>query len=364
MPLKLANNATSRLAGALSASSTTLGVVPGDGAKFPTLAAGDWFPLTIVKTDGSLEIVKCTARTIDSFTVLRAQEGTPATDFASGDRVELRLTKAVVDELQTKTAEAASAASGASSAAASAQTAANASLKKASNLSDVADASTARNNLGLGTAATKNVTANFIDTTAGAVLKVGDFGIGVIGDGTPSLADCNSVASSGIFRITPTTANAPMQYGTLFQQLYDATNKVQIASSITGEDVFFRKLQGASWTTWAKFVHLNNINQVLNAPGNAPIFAVRAWCSFTTTGTVSGGGNISSVVRNGKGDYTVNFNVAMPSANYALNITPVTNSDVAMVVRGVLSKTNTSVRFIVGGTSAALDTAVNVMVIA
>lgn len=97
MPLKIANNAVSRLSASLSAASTTLGVMPGDGAKFPALAAGDWFPLTIVKTDGTLEIVKATARTIDTFTVVRAQEGTSATDFSAGDRVELRLTAATLD---------------------------------------------------------------------------------------------------------------------------------------------------------------------------------------------------------------------------------------------------------------------------
>lgn len=97
MPTKIANNAVSRLSASLSAASTTLSIMPGDGAKFPTLAAGDWCPLTIVKTDGTLEVVKATARASDTFTVIRAQEGTAATDFAAGDRVELRLTAATLD---------------------------------------------------------------------------------------------------------------------------------------------------------------------------------------------------------------------------------------------------------------------------
>lgn len=100
MPLKIANNAASRLAGALGSASTTLAVVPGDGAKFPVIAAGDWFPMTIVKADGTLEIVKCTARNADTFTIVRAQEGTKAAAFSASDRVELRLTKAAFEEVQ------------------------------------------------------------------------------------------------------------------------------------------------------------------------------------------------------------------------------------------------------------------------
>lgn len=99
MPMKFANNAVSKLAGAITTSSTSFSVTPGDGAKFPTLTAGDWFPLTLVKSDGTLEIVRCTARATDVFTITRAQEGTAASAFSSGDRVELRATAAVFDAL-------------------------------------------------------------------------------------------------------------------------------------------------------------------------------------------------------------------------------------------------------------------------
>lgn len=102
MPLKLANNAVSRLSASLSAASTTLGVMPGDGAKFPALSAGDWCPLTIIKADGTLEIVRATARSSDTFTVVRAQEGTTATDFSAGDRVELRMTKGAVNDIEQR----------------------------------------------------------------------------------------------------------------------------------------------------------------------------------------------------------------------------------------------------------------------
>jgi len=62
----------------------------------------------------------------------------------------------------------------------------------------------------------------------------------------------------------------------------------------------------------------------LNASGDAPTYACRAWVNFdgTLTGPISprGSGNVSSVTKNGTGDYTVNFTTAMQDANYSGNI--------------------------------------------
>lgn len=97
MALILGNNCTARLANALNSSATTLVVGAGEGVKFPALGAGDWHPLTVTKVSGGitvLEIMRVTARTNDAFTVVRAQEGTVASEFSAGDRVELRFTAA------------------------------------------------------------------------------------------------------------------------------------------------------------------------------------------------------------------------------------------------------------------------------
>ena len=58
----------------------------------------------------------------------------------------------------------------------------------------------------------------------------------------------------------------------------------------------------------------------LNATGDAPIYACRAWVNFNGTGTVAirASGNVSSITDNGVGDYTVNFTTAMQDANYAI----------------------------------------------
>lgn len=97
MAVLLKNNAVSRLAASITTGATTLSVTAGDGAKFPSPAGGDWFPLTIIKSDGTLEILSCTGRSGDVLTVTRAQEGTAALAFNSGDRAELRVTAAALN---------------------------------------------------------------------------------------------------------------------------------------------------------------------------------------------------------------------------------------------------------------------------
>ena len=87
-----ANNATGKLGGDVTTSSTTLILQTGNGALFPSPTAGDYFPITVVKADGTLEIMKCTARSVDILTVMRSQEGTTAKAFSIGDRVSLRVT--------------------------------------------------------------------------------------------------------------------------------------------------------------------------------------------------------------------------------------------------------------------------------
>lgn len=99
MTLKLRNNAVSRLASSLAVGDTALVVSDGTGAKFPAIVAGEWFPITVIRESGALEIMRCTARTLDTMTVVRAQEGTAALTFNAGDRVELRFTAGTFEVL-------------------------------------------------------------------------------------------------------------------------------------------------------------------------------------------------------------------------------------------------------------------------
>lgn len=97
--LKLANNASSLLASQINTAATTLSLQAGGGALFPTLAAGEWFPVVVVDPSGNREIMRCTARSGDTLTVIRAQEGTAARSFDPGARVDLRLTAAALADI-------------------------------------------------------------------------------------------------------------------------------------------------------------------------------------------------------------------------------------------------------------------------
>lgn len=99
MALKFANNAATTLAAGIASGATSITVATGAGALFPTLAAGDHFYATLVDSAQNIEIVKVTARSTDTLTVVRAQEGTSARTYSSGDKIELRLTAAALAEI-------------------------------------------------------------------------------------------------------------------------------------------------------------------------------------------------------------------------------------------------------------------------
>lgn len=88
---------------------------------------------------------------------------------------------------------------------------------------------------------------------------------------------------------------------------------------------------GATWTIDANAVTRTKIaNNAINGEklsgfqsGDAPVYGVRAFVCFDGTGagasrTIRAAGNVVTVTDNGTGDYTVNFDVAMPDANYAI----------------------------------------------
>jgi multidrug efflux pump subunit AcrA (membrane-fusion protein) len=70
------------------------------------------------------------------------------------------------------------------------------------------------------------------------------------------------------------------------------------------------------------------VKTALNASGDAPIYACRAWVNFNGTGTVAirASGNVSSITDNGTGDYRVNFTTAMPDVNYFVTAFPGSNN--------------------------------------
>lgn len=83
-----ADNASSTLAANIGPSSTTITLAPGDGALFPSPAAGQQFTLTLndAATHLQFETAYCTHRAGDVLTVVRGQEGTTAQSWLIGDQ--------------------------------------------------------------------------------------------------------------------------------------------------------------------------------------------------------------------------------------------------------------------------------------
>ena len=90
--MSFTNNAATTLASGISAVATSLTVATGTGIIFPTLAGSQYFYCTLENTAGTLrEIVKVTARSTDTFTIVRAQDNTTVQSWSTGDKVELRI---------------------------------------------------------------------------------------------------------------------------------------------------------------------------------------------------------------------------------------------------------------------------------
>lgn len=90
------NNGQSTLSANVLVGDVALFVQPGHGARFPTIAGANFFYVTLESAAGAIEIVKVTTHTVGStaMTVTRAQQGTTALAWSSGDLIELRATAA------------------------------------------------------------------------------------------------------------------------------------------------------------------------------------------------------------------------------------------------------------------------------
>lgn len=99
MGIKFSNNASAQLASSINNSATSIVVQSGQGGLFPTLAGGDYFYATLVDVTNNLEIVKVTARSGDTLTVTRAQDGTAARSYNAGDLIELRPVAAALTDI-------------------------------------------------------------------------------------------------------------------------------------------------------------------------------------------------------------------------------------------------------------------------
>lgn len=102
MKIKFSNNASTTLFSTVTVDDTQIVVSPGGGSLFPELTDGNFFMITVVDAQGNLEIMGVTSRNVDTFTVNRAQENTPARAFPEGSVVELRLTAGSIGEMASQ----------------------------------------------------------------------------------------------------------------------------------------------------------------------------------------------------------------------------------------------------------------------
>ena len=99
MGVKYTNNAETTLASAISSTSAT-SVTVASSSTFPSLSGSDYFYATLELADASArEVVKVTAVSGTTWTVVRGQDDTTARTFAVDDKVELRLNAALLTDV-------------------------------------------------------------------------------------------------------------------------------------------------------------------------------------------------------------------------------------------------------------------------
>jgi hypothetical protein len=102
----------------------------------------------------------------------------------------------------------------------------------------------------------------------------------------------------------------------------------------------------------------NVVKAAINASGSAPVYGCRAWVNFngtTSPPTIRASGNVSSVTKNGTGDYTINFTTAMPDANYAPLFSASYAGSGSGMMFEIVSLTSSAARIRFNTTSAAGD---------
>lgn len=110
-----------------------------------------------------------------------------------------------------------------------------------------------------------------------------------------------------------------IQIGDIYDVIFDGTHWVLLNPFDLIADVESGSSARAAANSAAMKAYVDA--RVPVAPGDAPIYACRAWGRFdASSGAVvmNGSANVASVVRNSAGNFTVTFTEPMPDANYSV----------------------------------------------
>jgi hypothetical protein len=222
-------------------------------------------------------------------------------------------------------------------------------LSKGANLSDLTDKMAAKANLGFEWSYTAgSPLPGFVWMSSNGITNK-PYPLGDSANTIPFINQFGSIAvkppaNSVTWSFYTTTTGLNNQSG--FYQ--DASNRM------------FMQLSNADGTLGVRF----GSDGVNNYVQGREAFFVRAWVNFNGTGTpaIRASGNVSSIIDNGVGDWTINYTAPMPDANYVVSVCgkfDSTNVDGNVPVAGIRRSSNNpstgSVRIITLANGAVFD---------
>lgn len=147
------------------------------------------------------------------------------------------------------------------------------------------------------------LTTTATDTTAGSVLKVGDFGVG--GSILPTSADADAIRAGGSYQLSSAVATAaglPLSVGYTLLHIGGSSGTsghTQFASPMTSvagnrNKVFHRQLFSSAWSAWEEFAYGGANSSITSLTGLTTPLSTAQGGTGVTTGTGTGA-NVQAV---------------------------------------------------------------------